>query len=36
MIGDSLKIFIGRQEGESVLAACCRNHKIDRAGIDAL
>lgn len=35
MVGDSLKISIGRQEWKSVLAARRRNHKVDRAGTDA-
>jgi hypothetical protein len=28
MIGDSLKILTGRQEGKSMLAACRRNEEI--------
>lgn len=35
MIGDSVKILIGGQEGKPMPATCRCNEKIDRAGIDA-
>lgn len=35
MIGDLLKLSIGRQERIAVLAACRCNQKLDRAGSDA-
>ncbi len=36
MMGDSRKIFVGREQGKSVLTACSRNTAIDGAGIDSL